>query len=95
MAFRLALTNCVNAYEGPWHNAKGNEKGLEIIYLLEGERIELELSADGASHKSTYSSPGLFPFPQVPFNRYRVNKQVDEGVQSSPTIVRVQLNGIT
>lgn len=94
MAMRLMMVGCFGSTEGPWTIAKGNEKALEIIHLLEGERIELELESQDATHTEIYYRSGFFPLPQVDFGRYRVVKKVDDGVIQSPTTVRMQLNGV-
>lgn len=96
MASRLAMLGCKNPYEGPWTIAKGNETGLEIVNLAEGEAIELELVDKRALHTVSYDQAGSFPLPKGKFNKYRVCKRHLRKVESpSPTIVRVLLDGVS
>lgn len=90
MAFRLALVACSAALEGPWTLAKGNEVGLEVIHLMEGERVRLDMESDTEPLvQYHYDQPGSFP---VFFagRRYRVSKEVT-GDNNSPTIVKILL----
>lgn len=92
--YRLAMVACLDAVEGPWTFAKGNESGIEIVHLLEGERIRMDLDYEGALAHLEFETPGAFPLVVAAgFRRYRVCKLSDEGVPKSPTTVKVKLNG--
>ena len=93
MATRMALVACDTTTEGPWTLAKGNEKGIKIIHMVEGERVSLEVEVDGVSNIVTFDQPGSFPLQLDIFSRYRVLKQVDDAVRGSPTTVEIILNG--
>jgi hypothetical protein len=93
--YRLAMVACMDAIEGPWTFAKGNEVGVQIIHLMEGERIRLELDYGKISDHVEFDSPGAFPLKFGAVKRYRVCKIADEGVVNSPTTVKVKLHGAT
>lgn len=96
MGSRLALLGCHDPYEGPWTRAKGNETGLEIAYLAEGEAVELELSGAHGLRSYTFSEVGCFTIPRTKFTRYRVCKRHLRIVEKPfPTIVRILLDGVT
>lgn len=95
MATRVALVACSESTEGPWTLAKGNESGIKIVHLLEGERVSLEVKVDGIYGVATFDQPGSFPLPWSRFDKYRIVKEVDSGVRGSPTTVEVILNGKT
>jgi hypothetical protein len=90
------MLSCRTPYEGPWSIAKGNETGLEIVNLSEGEAVELELNGKSGLHTSVYAQAGSFPLPKVKFSKYRVCKRHLHKVENpSPTIVRVLLDGVS
>lgn len=95
MATRVALVACEQATEGPWTLAKGNEQGIKIVQLGEGERISLEVKIDGIFGFATFDQAGSFSLPWSRFDRYRVVKEVNDGVRGSPTTVEMILNGKT
>lgn len=92
MATRLALVACKDAIEGPWTLARGNERAIKIGHLLNGERILLVAQIGDLNHQEEYTVPGTFPLPLKRMERYRVIKQVDEGLSGSPTTVEVILD---
>lgn len=93
MRSRVAMVGCKEMPEGPWILAKGNEVGLKIVHLMEGERIGLELRYSGRCESHIFKDPGQFPFPSngQTLEKYQINKHVDEGVDPSPTRVEVLL----
>lgn len=93
MATRVALVACMNAAEGPWTLAKGNETGVKIVHLVDGERVGVEMKIGDLSDTHFFGLPGTFPLPWKRMERYRVIKQVDDGVRPSPTTVEIVLNG--
>jgi hypothetical protein len=91
--YRLAMVACMDAIEGPWTFARGNEVGVEIIHLLQGERVRLDLDYEGVSDHLEFQDPGAFPVAFKKVRRYRVCKLADEGAEQAPTTVKVKLNG--
>jgi hypothetical protein len=89
MATRLALMACRVATQGPWTLAKGNEKSVKIVHLMEGEYIEL-ISEKGSVR---FEQPGVFPFPWDRIYRYRVDKFIAPDAIPSPTTVEIVLHG--
>lgn len=84
------MLGCKTSASGPWARPNGKELGLRIIHLLKGERVLVE-TEQSVFH---FNEPGSFPLGQLATaSRYRVCKEVDEGVEGSPTIVEVILNG--
>lgn len=92
MATRMALVACIDATEGPWTLAKGNETGIKIVCLGEGERVGLRMEVEDVSDIAIFDSAGSYPFPWQGIKRYRVVKEVDDGVKGSPTTVEIILN---
>ena len=95
MATRVALVACSESTEGPWTLAKGNESGIKIIHLVEGEHVELHMEIGEVKDHSVFLSPGVFPLPWRRMDRYRVCKHVKDGVSPSPTTVEIVLNGLS
>jgi hypothetical protein len=93
MATRVALVACSETTEGPWTLAKGNESGIKIVHLCEGERVRLEVDVAGTSSTKTFDQSGSYPLQIDIFNKYRVIKEVDPEVRGSPTTVEIILNG--
>lgn len=93
MATRMALVACSAATEGPWTLAKGNEHAVKITHLVSGERVVLDMRIGDLSETQAYDSPGTFPLPLKRMERYRVIKQIDDGIRPSPTTVEIVLNG--
>lgn len=93
MATRMALVACTNATEGPWTLSKGNESAIKIVHLVDGERVVLDMRIGDLSDTHQYDLPGTFPLPWKRMDRYRVIKEVDDGVRPSPTTVEIVLNG--
>lgn len=92
MASRMALVGCKSTTDGPWTQAKGNEIGLRVVHLLEGEQVRLEMEVGEIHDSATFLHPGLFAWPFGPrADRYRVCKEVAAGVEGSPTTVEVML----
>jgi hypothetical protein len=91
--FRLALVAALDAIEGPWTQAKGNESGIEIVHLMQGEHIRVDLESERLAHLE-FDSPGVFPFSTRGYSRYRVCKIAEPEAMKSPTIVKVKLNGL-
>lgn len=89
---RVALVACMSATEGPWTLAKGNESGIEIIHLLEGERIRLDIEVEKSLTSLFFAEPGSYPVGFMDAERYRVSKELgDEVDRPAPTIVRILL----
>lgn len=95
MATRLALVACSESTEGPWTLAKGNERGIKIVHLVEGERVSLEVKIDSVYGVAFFDQPGSFPLPWERIDKYRVSKEVSLNVRGSPTTVEIILNGKT
>lgn len=92
MAYRLALVACVGAAEGAWTYARGNERAVEIIHLLDGERVRLDVDTDGHQASQFFVQPGQFPVEMHGCKRYRISKEVTEvSSAGAPTIARVVL----
>ena len=93
MAMRVALVACTDATEGPWTFARGNETAIKIVHLVSGERVVVDMKVGDLSENTTFDQPGTFPLPWKRMEKYRVIKQVDDGVRPSPTTVEIVLNG--
>lgn len=92
MATRIALVACTNKTDGAWSSAKGNERAIKIIHLVDGEHVVLEAEIGDLRHQEEFSVPGVFPLPFRRMERYRVGKWVDDGVKPSPTTVEIILD---
>jgi hypothetical protein len=81
--------------EGPWSRAKGNEVGVNVVHLMEGERVVVEMEGrfqHAVRKLFDYNEPGSFPLNFYGCDRYRVCKRV-HGTGSAPTTVEIILNG--
>ena len=85
---RLALVNVVGAYEGPWFRPKGNEVGVEVSELVDGEELWLEMAMTQALRLQSGFTP--FTFEE---QSYRFVKKIDPSCAPVPTLVRIHLNG--
>lgn len=99
MRSRVAMVGCKEMPEGPWTLAKGNEVGLKVVHLMEGEYIRLVLVFDDSSKETIeYYDPGEYPFHSNGFSKesvlkkYQLSKHVNEGIDPSPTRVEVLLS---
>lgn len=94
MKTRLALVACNCATEGAWTLIKGNEKGLRINPLVEGELIWLDLDFNGSIDSVGHKAAGQFAFDfgASGAKRYRVRKTINNEVQPSETWVEVLLD---
>jgi hypothetical protein len=94
MKTRLALVACNCATEGVWTLVKGNERGLRINPLVEGELIWLDLDFNGSIDSVGHNSAGQFAFDfgALGAKRYRVRKTIANEVQPSETWVEVLLD---
>lgn len=91
---RLALVACKTASEGQWTLAKGNESGVKVAHLGEGERVRLDIETESDRTSIYFDVTGSFVLLDVPrFVRYRVSKEVKSGAAASPTTVEIELNG--
>ncbi len=93
---RTALVACVDNTEGAWAFLKGNEKGIRVSQLADGERVLLEVKASSPGipgEKHVFDEEGSFPFGFQRFNRYRVGKTVRNDSIPKPTTVEILLNG--
>lgn len=93
MATRVALVACIDATEGPWTLAKGNEVGIKISSLVEGERIELMMEVGELKESVTFDQSGTFPLFWRRMEKYRVCKLVKDGTKPGSTTVEIVLNG--
>lgn len=90
---RLALVACKTASEGQWTLAKGNEVGVIVRHLGEGERVRLDIETGTSKDSIYFDSSGSFSLLELPkFVRYRVSKEVRQGDAASPTTVEIELN---
>jgi len=85
------MLNCKEMADGPWIPAKGNEVGVKIVHLMEGELVRLETKFEGSTEYYEFTAPGQFPFPSNSVEKYQITKHVKEGVDPSPTRVEVLL----
>jgi hypothetical protein len=92
MKTRLALFACYSNTEGPWTRAKGNELGIQILHMVEGEYIMVEMEIGDLKDTVVFNSPGVFPLPWKRLDKYRVIKKVTDGVAPAPTTVEIVLN---
>lgn len=87
------MVACKVSHEGLWTRAKGNEVGIKIVHLVEGERVRLDVMMTGVLHEALFDQPGTFPLPWPTFDSYRVCKLIRDGVTPTPTTVEIELNG--
>lgn len=74
MITRLALVACFGPHEGPWLRARGNETGIRITCLGEGEYVVVR-HQNGTSevHEQVLNTEGVFPLPHK-FSRISFKK---------------------
>lgn len=87
MRTRLALVACRGATKGPWLRARGNETGVRIQALGQGERIVLVEERSGDLNRTEFNTAGTFPLNKG-WNRLRFDKQVNGGI-CEPTQVEL------
>lgn len=59
---RLALVACEGPATGPWVRTRGNETGVQITQLGEGERIVMDQEANGSPKEPVlFEAEGTFP----------------------------------
>lgn len=93
MKTRLAIVACRSANDGVWSIARGNEVGISIDALGEGEHIRFEVMVKSESMiLLTCFESGVFDLPHNNFDRYRVAKGINGGPGVSTT-VEILLNG--
>lgn len=64
MFTRLALVACFGPHEGPWLRARGNETGVRITCLGDGEHIIMRHQNGTAEViEQMLSGEGVFPLP--------------------------------
>ena len=69
MRTRLAMVACVGPHEGPKLRARGNETGIRIICLGEGESVTAKwLNGTAETHVKRYDAEGEYPLPQPRFS---------------------------
>lgn len=86
---KLALM-AFEAGEGPWVRATGEESGVKVSLLKDGESVGMEVEgAIGATHCFT----GTTAIQLLAGQMYRFVKRVPEGSKPSKTCVEVLLNG--
>lgn len=78
--------------EGPWTLTKGNECGVQVLGLKDGESLHLETDS-GSSGTSIQFSSGVTAIFPANSKRYRFVKKVPEGIAPSKTSVEVLING--
>lgn len=90
MKTRLALVASYDSIEGPWLRARGNETGVRVLGLGQGERIFMDIEANGSTKESVLlASEGTFSLPKA-WNKVRFRK---EGVGLKPTQVELLVDG--
>lgn len=93
MKTRLALAACSVECDGSWSVARGNETGVRITHLMQGEQIRFDVEVGDLRDSIIFDQPGLFSLPWKHFDKYKVAKHIPPSVQPSPTTVEVVLNG--
>lgn len=93
MKTRVAIVAMRSASEGPWTLARGNESGVRIVHMVRGERVRVDMVIGDLSDSVHFDSPGTFPLPWKRFDRYRVSKLLEDGIDPAPTTVEIILNG--
>jgi hypothetical protein len=64
MKTRLALVACLGPADGPWIRSRGNEKGVRVQGLADGERIISRLVlADGSTTVAELGRNDTWPLP--------------------------------
>lgn len=64
------MVACFGPHEGPWLRSRGNETGIKITCLGEGEYVVMR-HQNGTSevHELTFRENGVFPLTGVQFRR--------------------------
>lgn len=76
MKLRLALVAFEGPANGPWVRTRGNETGLQITVLGEGERVFMDWEHQGLTKDSiVFDREGTFPLPEK-WDRVRFRKEV-------------------
>ena len=83
MKTRLVLVTCYKDFQGPWVRARGDETGIRVLNLADGERIVVDRELNGSLEPTLISSNGTFPLAKG-WERLKVRK---EGLMNSPTRV--------
>jgi hypothetical protein len=87
MKTRLALVAAKVSMEGPWLRARGNETGVRIQFLGEGERIVMFVCEQGVIRRATaFEQNGTFDLPPV-WDSIRFDKIAGES--ANPTQVEL------
>jgi hypothetical protein len=92
MKTRLALVACRRTSESAWTLSKGNETGIRILFMGKGEYVKVEIEVGELKDSVIFDTAGVFPLPWKRFDRYRVTKHADDGVEPSPTQVEIVLD---
>lgn len=60
------MVACYGPHEGPWLRSRGNETGIRITCLGQGEHV-VACYQNGTSevHELVYENEGIFPFPKA------------------------------
>lgn len=81
MKTRLALVACKDSTQGPWIRPRGNETGVRVQYLGEGERIIMIYEQHGTQFHEHLDDEGTFDLPPD-WSKIRFDKVcVREGFQ--------------
>jgi hypothetical protein len=90
MRTRLAMVACYGPHVGPWLRARGNEVGVRVKCLGEGEivTVQAQLHPELEPVETVIRAEGDFPIPEK-FTRIRFKKEGG----AKPTSVELVVNG--
>lgn len=72
MPTRLAMVACFGPHEGPWLRARGNETGIKVKCLGDGEVVTaIVKDRSGSLKEIDISSEGEHPIPEFAMIRFR------------------------
>jgi len=87
---RLAMVACFGPHEGPWLRGRGNETGIRVICLGDGEVVDVEREqANGLITTESITSDGEVSVGA--FKRIRFVKRCS-GKGSKPTTVELLIS---
>lgn len=70
------MVACFGPHEGPWLRSRGNETGVRITCMAEGECVTMRHQNGTAEvHEMVFRTEGTFPLTGVNFRRVRFVKQ--------------------
>lgn len=90
---RLLAVRIMGSWKGGWHSVRGNESVITTSFIGEGEMVWLRAQYADNTLISIPLSAGPTSIDAKGWVRYRIEKEVAEGCDPTPTSVEVTLSG--